>query len=134
MSRWWKQRTFRVNKQKWLFERGVWQPAIREEHVLKEIVTLLWLHARIRLWRINCPVGGRMRPNERGIPDLIGYLPGGRFLAIEVKRPKGVRRPEQIQFVADAKAAGAVAFFAESWEDVVREFESAGIKLKREAA
>lgn len=113
-----------------------------EEHVLKEIVDRLWLQARIKVWRVNCPVGGKVRPNESGIPDLLGYIPskleyytpeGIRKLSlplyIEVKRPGGVRRPAQESFIKEASEAGCVAFFAESWFDVIRELFKVGVKL-----
>jgi hypothetical protein len=129
-------------KNVWDEKRGVWQPRISEEIILKEIVARLWLQAKIKVWRINCPVGGKVRPNEPGIPDLVGYIPstleyyapdGKKNLAIplyiEVKRPGGARRPAQERFIAEAKAAGCAAFFSESWLDVVRELYPFGLKL-----
>lgn len=130
-------------------DRQLWEATLKEEHVLRVIVEELWYRCRIRLWRINCPVGGKVRPNERGIPDLIGYIPtelsnGGLMFArnaadspgwvhvrgalplfIEVKRPGGRRRPEQHGFIEEAKFQGCVAFFAESWDDVERELKAA---------
>lgn len=111
-------------------ERGIYEPAMSEEQILRVIVIEAWLRFKIKLVRINCPVGGKVRPNERGIPDLIGHMPGPRFsdairlplpVYIEVKVPGGRRRPEQVEFIANAKADGCVAFFAESWTDVERE-------------
>lgn len=142
----WRQRIKRRPRAaKFEFKHGKFQPVLTEEHVLKEIVTRLWLEAKIRVARINCPVKGKVRPNEPGIPDLIGWLPNTmnceikfsptrRFLTavplyIEVKRPGGVRRPAQELFIADARKDGCVAFFAESWTDVLRELYEAGIKL-----
>lgn len=126
-----------------------------EEHVLQEIVDRLWLQARIRMVRINQPVGGVVRPNENGIPDLSGELPSRPFVVmcsrdacasttiamppiplwIEVKRPAGPGRrggvpsPAQIRFIAEKKAAGCAAFFAESWTDVMRELYAFGLRL-----
>ncbi len=128
---------------------------LSEENVLKEIVDRLWLQARIRMVRINQPVAGKVHPNENGIPDLSGELPRRPFkvicsrdvcastiieipptpLWIEVKRPAspgrrgGVPSPAQIRFIAEKKAAGCCAFFADSWADVVRELLLFGIKL-----
>ena len=83
-----------------------------------------------------------------GIPDLMGWIPKRGVLAsftveandgnpcavplyIEVKRPgKNVRRPAQERFIEEAKLDGCVAFFAESWGDVVRELGLFGIHLK----
>ncbi len=111
-----------------LSSRGVYEPVVSEEDILKEIVVRLWFEKKIPVWRINCPVGGKVRPNTPGIPDLIGFVPRknthAQPLFIEVKRPGGRRRPEQEQFIADAKADGCCAFFAESWDDVLKEFSS----------
>lgn len=106
-----------------------------EEHVLEEITDRLWLQAKIRVFRVNCPVGGKVRPNVPGIPDLMGWIPNVQRtgwtlpLFIEVKRPKGVRRAAQERFIAQALADGCVAFFAESWADVVKELCRFGIRL-----
>lgn len=129
-------------KIKWNPKRNLYEPVILEEHILKQIVTLLWMQARIRVVRINCPVGGKVRPNEAGIPDLIGWVPckpplpgqdsGGekaRPLFIECKRPGGVHRVAQTRFIEEAKAAGCIAFFAESWTDVIREMYMEGVLL-----
>jgi hypothetical protein len=126
----------------WNPARKLYEPVLLEEHVLKEIVTRLWLQAKIRVVRINCAVGGKVRPNEPGIPDLVGYIPKiihygpisiTRDIAfplyIEVKRPGGARRPAQIRFIEEAKLAGCVAFFAESWFDVIRELYPYGVRL-----
>ncbi len=64
----------------------------------------------------------------RGLPDIHGVLPGGRFLAIEVKMPphksasgKMVRSypsPEQRQQIEEINAAGGLAFVARSLKDM----------------
>lgn len=132
----------RALKIAWNPARKIYEPVLSEEHVLKEIVTRLWLQAKIKVVRINCAVGGKVRPNEPGIPDLVGWIPSTILdaevmprttwslpLFIEVKRPGGARRPAQIRFIEEAKAGGCAAFFAESWTDVMRELYSFGIKL-----
>jgi hypothetical protein len=143
-------RLMRRAKNVWDQKRGVWQPRISEEMVLREIVERLWLQARIMVVRINCPVGGKVRPNVAGIPDLVGYVPKLRDyesgtvyepgslvgvirqaipLFIEVKRPGGARRVAQERFITEARAAGCAAFFAESWTDVIRELYNFEVKL-----
>jgi hypothetical protein len=134
-------RSRRALKVKWNPDRKLYEPVLLEEHVLKEIVERLWLQAKIKVWRINCAVGGKVRPNEPGIPDLIGWvpdpaprhLPGPQGLAfplfIEVKRPGGARRAAQERFIEEARSGGCIAFFAESWTDVIRELYPFGIKL-----
>ena len=50
--------------------------------------------------------------------DLIGILPDGRFLAIEVKRRGGRRLPAQENFIKFVNSHGGVACFAESVQEV----------------
>jgi hypothetical protein len=136
-------------QERWEYKNGKHQPVLLERHVLREIMDRLWLQARVKVWQINQPVGGKVQQNVSGIPDLIGFIPGsvlpwnqnptaaarilwGLPLFIEVKRPGGRRRFMQEQFIASAKEGGAIAFFAESWNDVIREFEILGIILKGE--
>ena len=63
-----------------------------------------------------------------GLPDIGGILPGGRALQIEVKAGKNKATPEQVDFLACARAAGAVAFVAYSVDDVERKLEAQGVK------
>ncbi len=86
-----------------------------------------WLKGRgIEAWRNHTQglrfTSGRGRNPAKGKADIQGILVGGLSLQIEVKKPKGVRSPEQIEFIAKAADLGAVAFFAESLDDVIREF------------
>lgn len=64
---------------------------------------------------------GRNIPNpSAGAPDLIGVLPDGRFLGIEVKTPAGKLSPKQAAFLGAIKKAGGVAFVATSIGDIDR--------------
>lgn len=71
-----------------------------------------------------------------GFPDIVGVLPGGRALFIEVKRPAGIGQdkgrptPEQRHFIAIAVKAGAAAGFAWSVDDAL---EIAGLIEERMA-
>jgi len=59
---------------------------------------------------------GRYYPN--GISDLLGVLPDGRFLAIELKAGKSSRATkEQIVFIDRINNAGGLAFVARSSDD-----------------
>lgn len=91
----------------------------RTEHpVQTEILEYLALLG-VEAWRNNVGRRGGITFGKAGLPDILGFLPDGRFLAIEVKRPKGGRnRPKQVEFIDKAKKAGAVAFFARSVEEV----------------
>lgn len=54
-----------------------------------------------------------------GVSDIIGLLPGGRFLAIEVKTDRGKATPRQDKFIRDVNEEGGLAFIARSVDDVI---------------
>lgn len=61
---------------------------------------------------------------KKGVADIIGITPSGRFFAIEVKRPKkGVLSTEQKDFIAQISARGGIAFVATSIADVTARIE-----------
>lgn len=60
----------------------------------------------------------RVRLAEPGWSDIIGMLPGGRFLAIETKTPEGILRASQILFIGRVRRDGGLAIVADSVEDV----------------
>jgi len=56
-----------------------------------------------------------------GVPDIVGICPGtGRFLGIEVKRPRSKLSPHQERFINAINNAGGLAFVAYSVDDVIR--------------
>ncbi len=61
--------------------------------------------------------GGPM--GSKGIPDIIGVLPGGRGLFIEIKKPGGKLTPDQERFLENATEAGALSFVATDLKDLV---------------
>lgn len=128
-----------MKRSRWLLKRGKMVPHILEEDVVQEIKTRIWFDYRIRLFRIRERVPGRWALSEAGLPDLMGWLPnlnGPRAvpLSIECKRPGGTRRRAQIVFIDEARKDGCIAFFAESYTDVIRELQAqAGLKLKEAA-
>jgi len=75
--------------------------------------------------RINS--GAIVIPNEksrrlyRGAPagtaDILGCLPGGRFFALEAKRPGKKATPKQAAFLESVRAAGGIAGVACSIEE-----------------
>lgn len=135
---------WKARRPRWELKDGKYQQVLLERHVVKEIVERLWYQAKIKVKVINQPYAGKTPQNVSGIPDLVGWIPRKLLLPlpdsgvsraipvyIEVKRPGGVRRPAQILFIEEARADGCVAFFAESWADVMREMnEQVGLKLK----
>jgi hypothetical protein len=54
----------------------------------------------------------------RGVADIIGIMPGGRLLAIEVKSETGRPSPDQVAFGEAINAAGGLWFVARGIEDV----------------
>jgi hypothetical protein len=61
------------------------------------------------------------------VPDIIGILPGGRCLGIEVKRLKSKTQPkraqEQEEFREKINRAGGLAFIARSVDEVHERLE-----------
>lgn len=76
-------------------------------------------------------IGGyRSNPySMRGVGDIIGLLPDGRFLSCEVKTPKGKPSAEQLLFIKRCTRNGGVCFVARSIEDTEKALSDAGIKL-----
>ena len=62
-----------------------------------------------------------------GTPDLIGILPGGRFLGIELKRPGLASRTtaEQDAWIGMINRMGGLGFVATSAEEVKSKLEEA---------
>jgi hypothetical protein len=141
-------RLFRIGRQRWEQKDGKFQPVLLEEHIVRLITEGLW-RSGVKVWRIRERIPGmcsRRNLSTPGIPDLVGYIPGSKFKAndhggidyslfpltplyIEVKKPGGARRPAQERFIEEVQIDGCIAFFAESWDDCVREFAKRGIKL-----
>ena len=50
-----------------------------------------------------------------GVSDILGILPNGKFLAIEVKSPQNKKRPKhQVDFIKKIHDSGGLAFFADN--------------------
>lgn len=126
--------------------RGIYERGITEEDIVGQIRTYLEMNgARVNRIVERIPYG--RRTSEPGIPDLIGWGNWNRLFVdgkeivgfgnffptvffIEVKRPGGKHRPAQEAWIARAREDGILAFFAESLDDVKREFEMVGITLR----
>jgi hypothetical protein len=59
-----------------------------------------------------------VRYGKPGVSDIIGVLPGGRFLAVECKAPGGRLSEYQINFLNDIERMGGLAVTARSVEDL----------------
>jgi hypothetical protein len=78
---------------------------------------------RIKAW--SNPTGAvQIRPGQfihfglKGSSDILGVLPGGRFLAVECKAEHGRLSPEQRDFLKDVKRLGGLAIVARHWKDI----------------
>jgi hypothetical protein len=90
-----------------------------EREVLADIMQALRNDERI--WFIWRHTTGRFRDGDRwiqvglkGMPDICGFLKGGRALFIEVKRPGGGAEPHQEQKLEYFRKGGAIAGVATS--------------------
>ena len=77
----------------------------------------------IEAW--NNPTGAvRIAPDrwvhfgKKGSADILGILPGGRFLAVETKAKNGRLSPEQIEFLEKVRGLGGVAIVARSFQEL----------------
>lgn len=81
--------------------------------------------AGIRVFRNNCGVfftadGIPTRAGLcKGSGDLIGLMPGGRFISIECKTSTGRKRPEQKAWLEFINKMGGIAIIARPGDDVV---------------
>lgn len=107
-------------------------PSPLEKEVQNSIMDYL-LYKRYFVWRNN-NVGlfdvkskSFMRMPKyamKGVADILGVLPDGRFLAIEVKRDKTCKPSiEQKEFIDKVNNNQGVAFVATSIDDVVKELK-----------
>lgn len=54
---------------------------------------------------------------KKGVSDILGCLPGGRFLAIEIKTGKDRLSPEQTGFILSVQHAGGTALVVKDYDD-----------------
>ena len=73
----------------------------------------------------NNPSGAvEVRPGQwlhfgkKGSADILGILPGGRFLAVECKAQGGRLSGDQRQFLADIEARGGLAVVVRGWREL----------------
>lgn len=90
------------------------------------------LYRKYFVWRSNAGTavaqGMFFRLAPKGCPDIIGILPDGRFLGIEVKKPEGVVSKEQETFISKINELGGVAFVARSIDDVEKNLKDVGFE------
>jgi len=110
-------------------------PAPRESAIQAAILEAFRRKTNYLVWRQNTGavrVRGTTTAKGRfirfGVPgqsDLLGIGPGGRFLAIEVKRPGEKLNPNQESYRDMVRSRGGVYIVAHSWEEAIREAELA---------
>ena len=67
--------------------------------------------------------GRFIRYGKKGSGDILGILPNGKFLSVEVKAGRDRLRPEQQEFMDDINIRGGVAMVARSLDDVIERIE-----------
>ena len=107
--------------------------ALSEQEIQNSILEFLRFH-KIKSWRNNSgavydPRGNRFRKKSKydlnGVSDILGILPDGRFLAIEVKKNAQARvRPSQREFLDEIVRSGGVGFVAHDLDIVERELSN----------
>lgn len=101
------------------------KPAVPlEKDVLAEVLKVLRLDPRVGyVWRQTSGTfmdGDRyIKAGPKGMPDVLGVLKGGRFFAIEVKRPGGKPEPHQQQRIDHFKQLGAISGYCWSAESAL---------------
>ena len=94
--------------------------ASEENKIQKEILQTVQKMGLAFIWRNNqIPVKGRRFVGLKGVPDLIGILPCGTFIGIEVKTPKGKLTRCQEQFRDDCMKNNGLYIVARSVNDVL---------------
>lgn len=94
-------------------------PKVKEADVQRSILKHLQMLG-CYVWK-NHNIGIR-KPNGSYIPvgagrsDILGLLPSGRFLAIEVKLPGKLPSPMQSAFLRSVNYSGGLAFWADGVE------------------
>jgi hypothetical protein len=83
-----------------------------------------WLEARkIFAWKAEKMSGrpgfkSRNRHHKNGIPDILGVLPNGQFIAIEVKTATGRLSEDQAKFIQELTRRNVICIVARSLADV----------------
>jgi hypothetical protein len=85
----------------------------------------LWYLERRGIFAWNNPTGAtQIAPNRwirfglKGSSDILGVLPGGRFMAIETKSKGGRLSSEQSAFLERIRGSGGVAVVVRSWQEL----------------
>jgi hypothetical protein len=111
-------------------------PPVPEKEILRQCAELLALIGAF-VWRANSGAvsfgEGDARRYVRfngapGCSDLVGLLPGGRFIAVETKREGKGPTKKQAAFLAKVRAAGGLAVIADSLDELRAALAAAGFR------
>jgi hypothetical protein len=100
------------------------KPKVSEKDIQTQCLAWLKLR-RVMAWRQNSgamktAAGGYVKfSSVDGQSDIIGLLPGGKFLAVEVKSSRGQLRDNQEAFLAAVTAMGGVAGVVRSLDELI---------------
>jgi hypothetical protein len=109
--------------------------AARESDLVKACLQYLQLK-RIFAFRNNTgaaafagPAGRKrfVRFSTPGAADILGVLPGGKFLAVEVKRTGGKLTAAQAAFLDHVRAAGGLSLVVRSVDDLAAALRLEGV-------
>lgn len=70
----------------------------------------------------------RSKQTLKGVPDVLGILPDGRFMGIEIKRPGQHLRPEQAYFQQEALKARGFCVCVHSVAEIEAALKAEGYK------
>lgn len=106
---------------------------IPEKAIVQHIINWLTIHG-FYVWKQNNHATfdrkrgvWRKGTQKRGVSDILGVVPGGRILAIEVKAKGGKVSDDQEKFLDAIASAGGVAFVAYSLDEVQKQFKILGL-------
>ena len=88
-----------------------------EHEIQKQIIEYLQA-VGIFHWRNNTGRRNHIQFGYPGSPDIIGILPDGRFLGIEVKTRTGKQSPAQVIFQQNVEKSNGLYILARSIDDV----------------
>lgn len=91
-----------------------------EIDIQKSIMKYLCIR-QIYCWRNNTGRRGTVQYGKKGSADIIGLLPSGKFLAIEVKTATGKQSEVQAEFQNGIEGNNGVYILARSTDDLQRQ-------------
>lgn len=78
-----------------------------------------WRNNTTGIWDAKKKKWRKFKNQLRGVSDILGILPDGKFLAIECKTKNTARSKEQQDFIVDINNTGGTGLFAMTVDDVL---------------